>query len=425
LAAIVDLTIHLCGLNLRNPILPAAGPPGRSGRALLACAKGGAGALVSKTVSLHAADVPTPNMAEVAGGMLNCELWSELPPEQWIEREYALARESGLPLFVSLGYTAEDIRALAPRVRPFADAVELSTHYIGEDPRPMQEAIAAAREVLSVPIIVKLSPLGRQMVPAARAAVEAGAQAIAAINSFGPCLSIDIETGRAHLGGSGCGWLSGPAIRPLAVRCVYEIAHAVPVPVVGVGGIASGRDAVEMLMAGASAVQVCTAAILRGPGVFAKIATELASWLSEHGYRAPSDIVGRATVPVPGERALHAAVDPDLCSGCRLCERSCVYAAIRMDGKVAVVDPAACTARSALSVSSGSDREARRSVGPAVRRGRGLCWCRGQDLCPLLPGPRVARRRPARHRNHHHPHASARTRRGLAPHCSRERAGPM
>ncbi|MDI7277846.1 MAG: 4Fe-4S binding protein, partial [Anaerolineae bacterium] len=342
----VDLSTDLCGLRLRNPIMPAAGPPGRDGKALLACAEGGAGALVSKTVSRMAAQVPVPNMAEVPGGLLNCELWSELSPGRWIAAEYALARQAGLPLIISLGYSAGDIRELAPGVRPFADAVELSTHYIGEDPRPMQEAVAAAREHLEMPVLVKLSPLGRDLVVAAQAAVEAGAHAIVAINSFGPCLAIDVETGEPLLGGeAGYGWLSGPALRPLALRCVYEVARAVPVPVVGVGGIGSGRDAVEMLMAGASAVQVCTAAILRGPGTFGRIARELEEWLAAHGHESPREIVGLAArAPRHALRPGPALVDPSLCTGCQLCAQSCVYGAIRVLDRKAVVDAAACTA---------------------------------------------------------------------------------
>ena len=98
----VDLTTDLCGLMLRNPVLPAAGPPGRSGEALVACARGGAGGLVSKTVSRHPAQVPAPNMAALPGGLLNCELWSELPLEQWLQTEYPRALEAGLNLILGL-----------------------------------------------------------------------------------------------------------------------------------------------------------------------------------------------------------------------------------------------------------------------------------------------------------------------------------
>ena len=130
----------------------------------------------------------------------------------------------------------------------------------------MVEAIRAAKAALDVPVFVKLSPLGREMVRAAEQAEAAGADGIVAINSFGPVLAIDPDTRLPLLGGSdGYGWLSGPAIKPLALRCVRDIARAVRVPVIGVGGVSHGIDAVEMLMAGASAVQVCTAAIMHGP----------------------------------------------------------------------------------------------------------------------------------------------------------------
>jgi dihydroorotate dehydrogenase (NAD+) catalytic subunit len=337
-----DLAVEICGIRFPNPVLTAAGPPVRDGAALLACAAGGAGGLVTKTISRTAAEPTTPNMAEISHGFLNAELWSELPPERWIEREYAITREAGLPVIVSMGYSAEDIADLAPRVRRYADALELSTHYIGEDAAPMIAAIRAAKAAVDVPVFVKLSPLGREMRRAAEQAQAAGADAIVAINSFGPCLSIDIERGLPRIGGAdGYGWLSGPALKPIAIRCVHDVASVVDIPVIGCGGIARGTDVIEHLMAGAVAVQVCTAAILRGPAVFGKIATETAAWLGNHGYASPAEVTGLA---------LHRASQPDaaplldldLCNGCGLCELSCDHDAIHViDGK-AVMDEELC-----------------------------------------------------------------------------------
>lgn len=340
-----DLRVEICGLTFRNPVMPAAGPPVRDGAAMLACAEGGAGGLVAKTISTRAAEPPTPNMAEIAHGFVNTELWSELPPEQWLEREYEMARGAGLPLIVSLGYTGEEIAQLAPLVRPFADAVELSTHYIGEDPAPMIGAVHAAKEALDVPILVKLSPHGHDLADAARLAVEAGADAIVAINSFGPVLSLDIETAMPRLGGpNGFGWLSGPALKPLAVRCVRDVARAVEIPVIGVGGVTRGTDAVEMLMAGASAVQVCTAAILRGPAVFGKIANELSAWLDKHGYASVGEIRGLAiTRAWPEGRLEPPIVEPDACNGCSVCVSACVYGAIHVVDGRAALDGETCT----------------------------------------------------------------------------------
>jgi dihydroorotate dehydrogenase (NAD+) catalytic subunit len=340
-----NLEVTLCGLRLRNPIMPAAGPPGRDGAALLACAEGGAGALVAKTISALPAEPPTPNMAEIPHGFVNTELWSELPPEQWLEREYDVARGAGLPLIISLGYTREEIGRLAPLVRPFADAVELSTHYIGDDPEPMVGAIHAARAALDVPVLVKLSPHGGDITAAARLALEAGADGIVAINSFGPVLALDIETGMPRLGGPrGYGWLSGPALKPLAVRCVRDIARAVELPVIGVGGVTRGTDAVEMLMAGASAVQVCTAAILRGPAVFGRIARELDAWLDKHGYAGVADIRARSlTLAWPEGRLEPPVVHPEACNGCDVCETACVYGAIHVVDGRAALDGERCT----------------------------------------------------------------------------------
>lgn len=339
-----DLTVEVAGLRFRNPVLPAAGPPVRDGRAMVRCAEGGAGGLVSKTISTRAAEPPTPNMTEIQHGFLNTELWSELPPEQWIGHEYAMARETGLPLVVSLGYSPEEIAELAPKVRPFADAVELSTHYIGEDASPMVGAIRAAKAALDVPVFVKLSPLGREMVRAAEQARDAGADGIVAINSFGPCLSIDIETGLPRLGGEhGYGWLSGPAIKPLAIRCVRDIASAVNLPIMGVGGVSNGRDAVEMLMAGASVVQVCTAAIMRGPEIFGRIAGELDGWLDAHGIASAAEITGRAVRAAPAAwQAGEPVVVDEACNGCELCAVSCPYEAIIVEGRLAIIDKERC-----------------------------------------------------------------------------------
>jgi len=339
-----NLSVEIAGIRFSNPVMPAAGPPVRTGEAMLRCAAGGAGGLVSKTISTRAAAPPTPNIAEIPHGLVNTELWSELPPEQWIDHEYAVARGAGLPLIVSLGYSADDIAWLAPRVRPFADAVELSTHYIGEDAGPMVAAIRAAKSALDVPVFVKLSPLGREMVRAAEQAEAAGADGIVAINSFGPVLAIDPKTRQPYLGGNdGYGWLSGPALKPLALRCVRDISRAVRIPVIGVGGVSRGIDAVEMLMAGASAVQVCTAAILHGPSVFGKIAHELDTWLDVHGYASAAEIRGLAVEGMPSAWSDGKPVVVEAaCNGCDVCVLSCPYDAISIVDKLAVIDDEAC-----------------------------------------------------------------------------------
>ena len=341
------LTTPLLDFNLKHPIMPAAGPPGRDAAAIRACAEGGASALVAKTISTEAADVPTPNMADFKTYFLNTERWSEFPPEQWIEHEYPQARaaadEAGLPLIVGLGYTAEEIGALAPQIAPFADAVELSTHYIGDDPAPMQETIRAAKAALDVPVLVKLSPF-RDAHRAAVAAQEAGADAVVAVNSFGPTLGIDIERGgRSWMGSAnGYGWLSGPALKPLALRVVHEVARVVDLPIIGVGGITTGTDVVEFLMAGATAVQVCTAAITKGPAVFGKLAKQLDRWLDKHDYGSVEEIQGLTLQQTAREMTHPPELLPERCIACGRCVTSCVYDALYLEDKKIRLRPEKC-----------------------------------------------------------------------------------
>ncbi len=328
-----DTRVRLWQMELAHPVMPAAGPNVQDSAALRAAAEGGAAALVSKTISARAAVIPHPNMADLKSHFLNTELWSELPPEAWVERELPAVREIGLPLIISLGYSAADIAAVAPRVRPFADAVELSTHYVGNDPGPMQDAIRAAKDALNVPVLVKLSPF-REIGLAAEAAANAGADGIVAVNSFGPALGIDIENGgRLWMGGKGYGWMSGPALKPIALRAVFDIARSVDLPVIGVGGISRGSDVVEYLMAGASAVQVCTAAITRGPTVYGRIAAELNTWMEKHGYSDIAALRGLALHQAAPLMSLPPQLSPEICTGCGLCVTSCVYNALYLEEK--------------------------------------------------------------------------------------------
>lgn len=340
-----NLSVEFCGIKLKNPVMPAAGPPIRDGQAAIAAAVGGAGCIVTKTISVKAAEVPRPCMTEpFRGSFLNAELWSELTPEIWLEREYPRAKEAGLPIIAGLGYTADDIRQLAPKITPFAAGLELSTHYLGGDTSPVEEAIRAAKESSSLPIFVKLSP--QVDIPTfAKAAEQAGADGIVLINSFGPCLDIDLETGKPVMGSqTGYGWLSGKAIFPLALRCVYQAAQTVKIPIIGVGGVSSGIDAVKMMMAGAVAVQVCTAAILEGPHVYGRIVQEIKNYMIKTGYRSVDDFRDLALKNKP-ETATINPIPPEVvaesCTACGLCQKSCAYGAITIK-ESAIIDREKC-----------------------------------------------------------------------------------
>lgn len=341
-----DLSVTICGLHFASPLMPAAGPPTRDGAACVAAVAGGAAAIVSKTISRESAQVPRPCISDVQVGMLNTELWSELTKEQWIEQEYSVAKSAGVPLIVGLGYTADQIAELAPLVRPFADALELSCHYIGNDLRPIQDTVRAAKKAVDVPVFVKMSP--HPNIQDIAVAVEAaGADALVMINSFGPCMGIDIETGLPLMGSqSGYGWLSGRAIKALAVRCIFDAAQAVKIPIFGVGGVATGKDVVEMFMAGASAVQICTEAILKGPAIYGKIAGELNSFLDSHGYASVRDIQGLTLQKMQQRQFSTVAVAPQVnqacCISCGKCVQSCPYQAIQWVETKAFIDEQLC-----------------------------------------------------------------------------------
>ncbi|MGQ4911472.1 MAG: 4Fe-4S binding protein [Candidatus Thorarchaeota archaeon] len=344
-----DIRVEIEGLRFKNPVLTAAGPTSRDGMTLLNAAAGGVGGLVAKTVSVKPADVPRPNMVAlregavgVKRGMLNAELWSELPLERWIEREYAIALSSGLPLIASVGYTPEDVAEVGPKLeKAGVHAIEFSTHYVGGH----VEIARALRESVEIPIFAKLSP--KVDVAAVAKSLERYVDGIVAINTFGPCLRIDVETGRPMLGSEdGSGWMSGASLKPIAVRCVADIARAVRIPIIGVGGVTRGEDLIEFSMAGADAVQVCTAAILEGDRVYGRIATQANTWLDDHGYDSISDIKGIALKHMKrGEMPdSKPVVDREKCTLCGLCEKSCVYTAIRVDKRNSIfeIDGDAC-----------------------------------------------------------------------------------
>lgn len=334
-----DLSIELFGKTLLNPIMPAAGPNSRDAAMLQRAADGGAGGLLMKTVSVKPAPIPFPNIVAFrAHNLLNAELWSEIPVEQYLEHEYKAASRAGLPLYASLGYTAEELAALGPRIEAtgVVDALECSVHYLGSDISPVIQAMKSLRAVVKLPIILKLSPAITD-VEELVAAVDDIVDGYAAINSLGPCLDFDPVNIEPTLGAEGgYGWLSGEALLPLALRIIHQLAQCTRKPIIGVGGVRRGEDAVKMLMAGASAVQVCTAAIREGQKIYGRIAGEMDAWLERNGYLAARDIIGLyAQKHQPKRSELHRPkLDRALCARCGMCVKACLHHAshINADG---------------------------------------------------------------------------------------------
>lgn len=358
-----DLSVKIAGIEFKNPVLPAAGPPVRDAKAILECEEGGAGGIVTKTISSKAAPVPRPNMAvlnrarilnmyntvkdgkesvyvktayRMDQGFINTELWTELPLEQWIEKELPEIMKLNIPLIISVGYTPEDMRKIIPLLKDFKiDAIEFSTHYV--EPGIITDLIKTIKSIMDVPVFPKLSPHHTDLlVSQAKEAENAGADAIVAINSFGPTLHFDIYTRRPFMGSEfGFGWLSGPPIKPLAVRAVFDIARNVNIPVIGVGGISTGKDAIEHIMAGAWAVGVCTQAIIEGKNAFGRIAKEIEEELDKMGFSSIEEIRGLYIKEMGKGQKVRteggvARLIEEKCTGCKLCERVCQYDAITM-----------------------------------------------------------------------------------------------
>jgi len=304
-----DLTARLCGVRLRNPLVLASGVLGTEPAILHRVGLAGAGAVTSKSCSLEPrAGHPNPTVLDWGPGLINAVGLANPGVEEEIRilretRELLGAEE--VAIFASIvADTVEGFAEVARRVsRVHPDLVEVNIscpNVISEfgelfatRPESAAEVTRAVKEATDVPISVKLSPNVSDITAIAQAVAEAGADAITAINTVGPGMVIDVESGRPVLSNRE-GGISGPAIRPVAVRCVYQIARAVDVPIIATGGVTRGPDVVEMLMAGATAVGIGSAVYWRGPEVFGELLTELREFLTSHGYGSLDDIRGVA-----------------------------------------------------------------------------------------------------------------------------------
>lgn len=290
-----ELASKIFGINFKNPVMPAAGPNVKTSELMIKSAKLGAGAVVSKTFSTVPAKDPRPTMKKtVAGGLLNCETWLEDSYENFVPELKKVKSGIDTPLIVSIGYNAVDVAFLGSlieqEIKP--DAIEFSTHYTGSSIKPLIEVAESLKNSVSVPVLMKVSP-GFPALDELVKEADSIIDGFVAVNSYGPALDFDPAKCKPALGSDwGQGWMSGPPLLPIALGIVCRISRIVSKPVIGVGGITTGEDAVKFIMAGASLVQVCTAAIGGGPGTYGLIAAEIEKWLDDHGYGSISEIKG-------------------------------------------------------------------------------------------------------------------------------------
>ena len=302
-----DLRTRLGNTELPNPILTASGcaSSGRELAQFIDVSK--IGAIVTKSVMLAPrAGRPTPRMAETPGGMLNSIGLQGPGIDAFLQRDLPWLLSRGARTVVSIaGSTIDEFAELAARLSDAAgvSAIEVNiscpnVEHRGQvfacDPVDAGAVIEAvrARARFDIPVFAKLSPDVTDIVAIARACVAAGADGLSLINTL-LGMAIDTDTMRPVLAGL-TGGLSGPAIRPIAVRCIWQVSEALPnVPIIGMGGVLTGRDALELILAGASMVSVGTA-IFHDPSACARILRELDEELARRGTERVSDLVGAA-----------------------------------------------------------------------------------------------------------------------------------
>ena len=301
------LATTLCGIRLGNPVLAASGTFGYGIEFASIVDLNNVGAIVTKGLSREPiAGNPAPRLWHTQAGMMNSIGLQNVGVKAFIEDKLPKLRRYSTPVIANVfGYAEDDylevVRALEGAEGIAAYELNVSCPntkhggiFFSSDPQLLSNLIRQVRTVAKRPLLVKLSPNVASIQPFARAAEEAGADAVSLVNTF-ISLAIDINTRTPRIG-AGFGGLSGPAIKPIALRMVYEAAQAVKIPVVGMGGIADGEDAAEFLIAGARAIEVGTANFA-DPAAPERIARHLARVVQRLGAATVNDLVGTLRFP--------------------------------------------------------------------------------------------------------------------------------
>jgi len=297
------LSTTIAGLKLENPTILASGILGVSRASLKNVMKNGAGACVIKSISKeprkghHA-----PNIITFEAGMMNAVGYSN-PGVEVAQKEFSDLKALGKPVIASIiGTDEKEFAVMAEIFLPGEfSAVEVvlsCPHTPGygtlagqNTPENTEKITKAVRKKTKLPIFIKISPDSNPIGEVVKGAEAGGADAITAVNTMGPGMIIDIQTGQPILDFK-MGGISGPALRPIAVRCIYDIRKAVKLPIIGCGGITYGKDAIEMMMAGASAIEIGTGVYYRGVDVFKKVTDEIETFMQQKGYNKLNDFIG-------------------------------------------------------------------------------------------------------------------------------------
>jgi dihydroorotate dehydrogenase (NAD+) catalytic subunit len=304
----VNLAVEVAGLRFRNPFIAASGTFGYGVEYEKLLDLSVLGGLVSKGLFLEPRDgCPTPRLAETPSGLLNAIGLQGVGVRSFVKDVLPRLQRYDTVVLVNVCGDTVDEYAEVSRILDGAPGVsgleiniscpnvEKGGMAFGGDPRMTHEVVAAVRKATRLPVIPKLSPNVADIAVFARAAADAGADALSCINTL-LGMAIDVDSRRPKLA-FGTGGLSGPAIRPIAVRMAWQAARAVRIPVIGIGGITCAADALEFLIAGCRAVQIGTANFV-DPGLYERLAGELTAYLARHGLDDVNRVVG--TLEFPG-----------------------------------------------------------------------------------------------------------------------------
>lgn len=292
--------VEIAGIQLPNPLILASGVMGTTPGGLNRVAEAGAGAAVTKSLGLEArVGHNSPNVVKVSCGYLNAMGLPNPGVEEFRKEMNCSPVET--TVFASVyGEGPEEFAEVAGKIAPEVDAIELNLSCphaeklgaaVGSDPELVEDVVREVKDSLSLPVFAKLTPNVTDIREIGRAAESGGADGLVGINTL-PGMAIDVDTGRPILGNDS-GGLSGRAIHPVAVKSVYDLYDAVSLPIIGVGGVETGEEAIELVLAGASAVQVGTAIAHRGLGVFEEINSYLENYLGSRDVKL-RELVGEA-----------------------------------------------------------------------------------------------------------------------------------
>jgi len=297
----INLSTKICGEVFRSPLVLASGILGTEAKLLARVANSGAGAVTTKSCGLlPRKGHENPTVLAWEHGVINAVGLTNPGVEQEIKEIRELKKLVGETKIIAsfFGSTVKEFVQVAERLSlAQPDFLELNISCpniesefgqpFGVSPKDTLAVTKAVKKVSSIPIIVKLSPNVTDIKTIAKAAEDGGADALSAINTL-VGMVIDIESGKPILTNK-TGGISGPAIRPMAVRCIYDVVNAVKIPVIGVGGVSCGEDAIQMMMAGASAVGIGSAVYYQGLNVFKKINKEIKEFMRNHNYKSIAD----------------------------------------------------------------------------------------------------------------------------------------